>query len=231
MDLVALDGVTAEVLDALDLVGLLLNLHLVRLHHFLNLLADVSQTDVDAGGFDSRVGRVFDCGKEVVVDGVECNSERAIGHQPSDMGSVIDLHDVAVLKHGLVANVRGPVGRAMVKTCASWERDTSFQAVRFDESSVHGFDLVANIHNFHARPDETLSVLASLSVDLRGTAQIVVVALEKMFLGSQFRRSDSMPVVVKRVLQNLTDWESALLKLLTYGDGRRVGLLAPSSWP
>ena len=47
------DGVSVEVPNGLDLVRLPVQLHLVGLHHLLDLLPDVTETDIDARYFDT----------------------------------------------------------------------------------------------------------------------------------------------------------------------------------
>ena len=59
MNPVASNTVATKVSDALYGVGFVANLHLIRLHSFLDLLSDVSESHINARRLDSGVSCVF----------------------------------------------------------------------------------------------------------------------------------------------------------------------------
>lgn len=214
MDLVALDAMTTKILDGLDSISLVLDRDLVRLHRLLNGFANLAQSRVDTGHFNACVGRVFAGLKKVLVDWVERNRESTVSHETLDVAAVVDLHHIIVAKHCFVPNIRRPVGRAMVNTGAGREGDAGIETTRFDQATVCGLNLIADIHDLHARLNKLLCPLPGLAMDLRALPQIVIVRLKNLLLRSQLSAGYPVPIMVEWMLLDLAYREFTLFKLL-----------------
>lgn len=110
---------------------------------------------------------------------------------------------------------------AVVQTGASWEGNTSFEAGCFDQSAIASFDLIADVHDLHAWLDEALSESSGLTVHLSRTSQVIVIRLVKFLHLFLLLVADTEAIPVLVVLNDLTNWEIALLELLCHDD---VGL-------
>jgi len=68
----------------------------------LNLLADISQTYVDTCSLNSCISCILYSQQQIVELRVEGHCEGTICHQAANVTTVIDLHHISILEHGLV---------------------------------------------------------------------------------------------------------------------------------
>jgi hypothetical protein len=71
----------------------------------------------------------------------------------------------------------------MVQARPCWEGNTGIEARRLNQTPVASLDLIADVHDLHARLDEILGEASCLSMHLSALSQIVVVWLKKLLLG------------------------------------------------
>ena len=102
----------------------------------------------------------------------------------------------------------------VIETCTSWESNSSVQSILLDQLTILSLNHVGDVHDLHARLDETLCVLPSLSMNLSSTSQLLVVRLKELFFRAKLSTTNSVHVVVAIVLLDLTDWEVAIRELL-----------------
>lgn len=180
---------------------------------------------------DAGVRGVFYCLEQVIVSWIERDSKRTVCHDAADMATEVDLHYIVFLQNSLVSDVRSPVGRAVVQARASGEGNAGLKATGFDQTSVRGLDLIADVHDLHARFDELLSPLPGVSVDFSGASQGVVVGLQDLLASAELGVADAVTIVVAPVLLNFTDWELACFEELSHRYHRWFGLLPVTSLP
>mmetsp|Transcript_36851 Transcript_36851/g.83100 ORF Transcript_36851/g.83100 Transcript_36851/m.83100 type:complete len:333 (+) Transcript_36851:849-1847(+) len=183
MDLVRVDRVTVEVPDRLHGVDLSVDLNLVGLHDFLDSLADIAQSHVDACLLDAGIGRLLDRLGQRVVAGVEVVGESAVDDPPVDVSAEVELDNVVVLQHGLVSSVGCPVSRHMVDAATSGEGDAALGELVLDELSHFVLQLLAEIDHELSWLGDRLEVLARRPVNFRPLARFLVdVALQPLLL-------------------------------------------------
>ena len=164
VNMVAIDTVSAKICNTLYWISLALNLNLVGLHSFLNCFSNFSESRIDSRVSDSSVSRIFDCHEQIVISGIKGNCECTICHNSSNMASVINFHYIIILKHSFITNVWRPVSCTVIETGSCWESNTCIQTTCFNQTSVCCFDLIADVHDFHAWFDKLLSPLSGLAM-------------------------------------------------------------------
>jgi len=92
----------------------------------------------------------------------------------------------------------------VVDAGTSREGNAGFKAISLDEETISHLHLVADIHDFHARFNEALSVLSDLPVALCCLPEHVQVIKGHMFLCLQLGISDAVPVVLTSIFVDLT---------------------------
>mmetsp|Transcript_83405 Transcript_83405/g.220105 ORF Transcript_83405/g.220105 Transcript_83405/m.220105 type:complete len:261 (-) Transcript_83405:1411-2193(-) len=133
VDLVRPDGVPVEISHGLDRQGLAVQLDLVRLDGLLDVTPDLAHPGVDAGGLDACVGARLGRLDDGVVLGVEGHCEGAVHNAPADLHAEVQLADVIVLQHRVVAVVRSPMRSDPVQRATCGEAPAALQAVGRDE--------------------------------------------------------------------------------------------------
>eukprot|EP00354_Favella_ehrenbergii_P008059 CAMPEP_0170459604 /NCGR_PEP_ID=MMETSP0123-20130129/6238_1 /TAXON_ID=182087 /ORGANISM="Favella ehrenbergii, Strain Fehren 1" /LENGTH=274 /DNA_ID=CAMNT_0010724247 /DNA_START=539 /DNA_END=1364 /DNA_ORIENTATION=+ len=221
----------AKVLDSLHLVRLVSDGNLIGLHRFLDLFAYLAEDCVNTSGANTSLSRLLDSLNQRVVAWVESHSEGAIGHQTLDMRAIINLHYIVLTQNSLVTDIGRPMGRAMIETGTSREGNASVEAASLDQAAIGLFDLVGDVHDFHAGADEALGVLAHLTMDFSSTSQLLIIRLEELLFCAKFSTANSVVIMVIIVLHYLTSGEVAIGILLR--DRHRVvdGLLPGAGCP
>ena len=121
------DHVTVQISNALNRIGFAVQLKLVRLHDFLNGLANIAQSNVDTGRLDAGVRRLLDRLQQIVVLLIERQRERTVHNATVHVHTEIDLTDVIVVQHGLIATVRCVVSSAVVQRATGRKSQTGLQ--------------------------------------------------------------------------------------------------------
>ena len=85
MDVVLVDRVATEVLDAVDGQNLAVDLDFVALHDLLHRLADVTQPHVDPGSLDALCSGFLRRLQQVLVHRVEGYREGGVNQKAVDM--------------------------------------------------------------------------------------------------------------------------------------------------
>jgi hypothetical protein len=209
VNMITSNTVTTKIFYALHRISLASNFNLVGLHSFLNCLSNFSKSRIDSSVSNSSVSRIFDCHEQIVVGGIERNCECTIRHDSSDMASVINFHYIIVLKHSFVTDVRRPVSCAVIETGPCWKSNSCIQTTCFNQTSVCCFNLIADVHNFHAWLDKLLSPFSCLAMYFSRASQSVVVRFMDHFFGSQLSACDPVSIVFSIVFLDLTDRERA----------------------
>lgn len=175
VDLISSDIVTIQVPDTLYGVNFITYFNLVTFHGLLDSLANICQSHVDACRLDPCLSRFPHSLDQIVIDRVLSPSKSTIGHHTIDLASKVNLHDIAGIQNSLVADIRRVVRRTMVNAAASGECNTSLKAISLDQFTICCLDLIAYVHQPHARLNELLCVLPGLSVNLGSPSQVVVI--------------------------------------------------------
>lgn len=209
VNMIAIDTVTTKIFNTLDWISLAFNFNLIGLHSFLNCLSNFSESRINSSMSDSSVSGVFDCHEQLIIGWIEGNCECTIRHDSSDMASVINFHYIIVLKHSFVTDIWRPVSCAVIETGSCWESNSCIQSTCFNQTSVCCFDLIADVHDFHARLDKLLSPFSCLPMYFSCASQSVVVRFVNHLFRSQLRACDPMSVVFSVVFLDLTNRERA----------------------
>ncbi|ROW00836.1 hypothetical protein VMCG_06534 [Cytospora schulzeri] len=232
VDAVVVDRVPVQVPDGLDGVSLAVQLDLVALHRLLDGPADLAQPGVDARLLDTRVGGRLDRRQQVVVLGLEGHGEGAVQDAPVDVHADVDLDDVVLPKHHLVARVGRVVRRHVVQVHARGEAHARDDGVALLQAGVahqraHAvLDPVGDVRQRHARLDPPLRPLPHLPVRL-GRVPVVpqeVVVHQQPLPLPHLLAGRAVPVLVAVVLDLLAGRVGAVGEELRQEDPRGVGL-------
>ena len=137
----------------------------------------------------------------------------------------VNLADVVVLQHRLVAAVGRPVRRHVVDRAAGGEGDPRLQPVLLHQLAVEVLELLADVGHQHARLDRRLHVLPHLAVALRREPHLLVVDVLEALAVAQLGRRRPEPVGVVGVLVLLADRHLARRELREHRHRRRHRLL------
>ena len=91
------NAVSVQIANAFNLVGLAVQIDLIRLHDFLYGLTQVTQSHVNASLLDTTVGGRLDRLQQLVILGIERNCESAIDDVSVDVCAKINFANVVVL--------------------------------------------------------------------------------------------------------------------------------------
>lgn len=191
VDAVGQDVVARQVADALDGVGLPVDLDLEALHRLLDDAANLPHAGVDARLADTCVGRLLDGLEQVVVLVVERHGEGRVDNLPVDVHTEIHLHHVLLAQDHLIPGVGGVMGGAVVQTQATGESHTADERITLSQAVVARerpdavLDALGDLRQRLPRLDRLLRILPNLAMDLCGLAvvgqevavQVVQVAL------------------------------------------------------
>mmetsp|Transcript_13742 Transcript_13742/g.19578 ORF Transcript_13742/g.19578 Transcript_13742/m.19578 type:complete len:236 (+) Transcript_13742:178-885(+) len=131
MDRIVCNGVPVQVADSFDRVRFAFEFNFVRLHHFLNLFANIAKAHIDSGSFNASIRRVFDSFEELVVFWVERLSPSTVHNLAIDLDPKINLHNIVVLQYRFVPVIGSVVRCTVVQRNTSWKSPRSFQAIRW----------------------------------------------------------------------------------------------------
>lgn len=173
MDGVRTDRVTAEILHTLDWESLIGNDNFVGLHDFLDCLANVAESDINARRLDAFIRRLLDSLQEWIKHWVERDREGAIDNVTIDLRAEIDLHHVVVVQHGVVTGIGRIVSGTVVYAATSWEPNSLLYPIGLHESPIGVLDSFANVDQFHARLHVRLRHLPHLPVALSCLPQVI----------------------------------------------------------
>ena len=171
--------VTVEVPDTLDGVHGSVEFDLVALHRLLDGGADVTHADVNARLADTRVGGILDGLQQRIVHRVEGHGEGTVDNAAVEVRAKVDLHDVAVVEHHLVAGIRGVVRGAVVDAETAGETHTALDVVTLLQALVAGqctdriLDALRDLRQGLAGLDVLLRILADLTVHF-GTLAVLL---------------------------------------------------------
>ena len=136
VDLVLSNTMPVEVPDAPYGVGGTIYVNLVTLHDLLHSRSDVTEAHVNPGVLYPSLRRLLDGLEQVVVLVVESHCEGAVYNPAVNLGSKVNLANVALLENGVVAAVGGVVGGDVVETATGWEADPPLEPLLLDELPV-----------------------------------------------------------------------------------------------
>jgi len=94
--------------------------------------------------------------------GIEVHRPRAVNDAAVDMCPKVDLADVVVLQHRLIARVGRPVSCYVVERTASWECTAASKPIFVNEGPRRSLEALADINHLHSRLDKRLHVLSDL---------------------------------------------------------------------
>mmetsp|Transcript_5035 Transcript_5035/g.7834 ORF Transcript_5035/g.7834 Transcript_5035/m.7834 type:complete len:274 (-) Transcript_5035:73-894(-) len=210
VDLVGPDGVAVQVADGLHGVSGAVEFHLEGLHHLLDLLPDVAEADVDAGGPDAGVRGLLHRGQQLLVPGVECYCPGTVNNTPLNLCTKVHLHHVAVLERDVAVGwIRRVVRGHVVEGDAGGEADAPLQPRLLHQLAVLVLQRLAQVPQLHARLDEALAPAAHLAVALGGLADLVQQRLLDAVEGALLGAGHAVGVQVQRVLLDLPLGEHA----------------------
>ena len=227
VNLVRTNGMPVQVADALDWVCLAVELNLVRLHYLLHRGANFPQRHVDAGCGDAGIRRLARRLGQWVKLVVKVHRPRAVDDAAINLRPEIDLHDVALLQHSLVAAIWRVVSRDVVERAARREADAALQATLCNELAVFLLKPLAHVNQLDPRLDEALRIPADLAMHLRRVADAVVQIRLHAVHRTLFLARDPESVEITRVILDLALGEASLCKQPRHRDRGGVGLPVP----
>lgn len=207
--------VASQVSDGLDRICLSVEFHLVALHGFLDGCANITDANVNASFLrscehrsrsfnaerylDSCIRGILDGREKVVINRVPRHGEGAVDNPAVEMDSKVDLHNIILVQHHLVAGVWRIVSRAIVPAQSCRKCNTALDVVSLFQAQmacqVAGavLNALCNLSDCHARLDVLLRPLPDLSVDLCALAKIAdeiaihAVKVALLFVGGTVR--------------------------------------------
>lgn len=121
---------------------------------------------------DTSVGSILDGRQERVIHRVKSHGESTVDDAAVDVGTEIDLHDITLLQHHLVASVGGVVGSAVVNAETTGETHTTLEVITFLKTLVTGqgtdgfFNALRDLGEGLTRLNGLLRILTNLTVHL-----------------------------------------------------------------
>lgn len=208
----------------LDRIHLSIELNLITLHNLLNTLTDITQSNINPSSLDPRLGPLLHSLQERIKLGIKTNRPGTVNNPPVNLRPEVDLHNIIVLQHGVISTIGCIVRRDVIDTASSGEADAPVQPVLLHERSIAFLEPLAHVDQLDAGPDEGLGVVAHLSMDLGGVAELgVEVSLEALG-GAQLLGGEAVGVGFEGVGLDLSGGEVVGGEEVDDGDGGRLGL-------
>jgi len=114
-----------QVAHTFNRISFVVDFDFEALHGLLDLLTDVSQTNINASSLDARLCGFLNCSDELIILWVKSHCESTVSHKSANVRAVIDLHDVVLEKYSLITKVRCVVSCAVVDAATGWESNAS----------------------------------------------------------------------------------------------------------
>lgn len=219
------DGMSAQIFYTLYLICLVPDVDLVRFHHFLDGCTDVAEPDVDTCVLDALVGRLLHCSQQVVELRIECHRKCAVNNLSIDLSAKVYFAHVVVAQDSIVTWIRSIMCCAVVDTAASWESNTSFEAIGFNQPSISLFNALTYIYKLYAWSHDFLGHLSHLSVAFSCLSEVIYLIFADTIFFPVFGISDSLTIKITRMVLELTTRKYVCWELLRHGDGVVDGLL------
>jgi hypothetical protein len=127
MYLIRINGVAVEISNNFDRIYFSFDFNFVRLHSLLNPTSNLSEPGIDTSLSQSSIGGVLDSLKQLVVGGIECNSEGTINDSSLDMSSEIDFADIIVVQDSIISRIGSVMCCYVIKRTPSGEGYSRFK--------------------------------------------------------------------------------------------------------
>lgn len=88
---------TTKILNCLHCMSFISDGNLVRFHHFLNCLSDISKSHIDTSLFNSFVSSLLNSIKKRVKLRIESNRKRTIDNLAINLSSEIYFHNIIIV--------------------------------------------------------------------------------------------------------------------------------------
>lgn len=128
MDTIGFHAVSTQVPAGFHLVRLLVDGHLVALHHLLYGSTHVFQSHVYSRRLYASVSSILSSQEQVIILLFKSNSEGTVNNASFDLSAKVYFADVVLLNDGIVSVVGGVVGCHVVEGTAGGEGHSCIQA-------------------------------------------------------------------------------------------------------
>ena len=145
MNLIGINRMSIEVSNYFNWINFSLDLHLVRLHCFLDSSSNLPQSCIYACFSDSSVSGILDCLKKLIIGRVEGHSESAIDDPAFNLGSEVNFAYIVIGKHSIVSRIRRVMSSDIVQGASSRKSDARLKAFFRSQLSIIVLELFANV--------------------------------------------------------------------------------------